>query len=137
MKKLTVYYGERADIDRMKKTLGGKIEHVDYTEYDFYDVTDEERARLGGEGKIVLCSFSHFIIGLLANVTSLSQIRAVAFVDSFLSRIDEAVDVEKVMKPLLSITDVFLFTTRADDVERLGDLASEIYRVSSFGDVQG
>ena len=136
MKKLTVYYGERSDLERLKKTLGDKIEHLDYTEYDFMDVTDEERLRLGGTGKIVLCSFSHFIIGVLAKLTSLHKPCKMAFVDSFVSLIDESVDVEAVMKPLLAVADVFIFTTRRYDVARFKTLASEIYCISSFDDME-
>ena len=129
--RLTVYLGERAQLDSLKRLLALKIEHTEYTEYDFHRLKRNEDAPLiTGEGRIVTYTFIEFV----RRAVSLARTDGVrtALVDSFISRLDESVGVEKYFEPLLKCMDVFLFTTREDDVERLGTLPSEVYRIGAY-----
>ena len=117
MNRITIFYGTRKKLDSYKELIYKKINHVDYTEYDFHNVSHEDRVRLGGEGKIVINTFARFVVKTIAEVKSGKLKRVTAFVDGFIGRIDDSVDVTEYISPLLlEACDVFYFTDNKSDI---------------------
>ena len=107
MKKLIVFYGEK-DLNIFKEMLSKKIDHTDYDEIDFTNVSAEDRVRFGGEGRIVLNTLSRFIVRTLAEVKSGNLDKHItAFIDGFISKVDESVDIVDYISALLEEVDVF------------------------------
>ena len=127
---ITVLYAKKGKLDILKETLSGKILHIDYTEYDFHNVSHEDRFRFGGEGKIVINTFARFVVKTIAEIKSGKVKSVTAFVDSFIGRIDESVDVTEYISPLLEVCDVFYFTDNKSDIERLKELNTTVYEIN-------
>ena len=129
MKKFTIFYGTSKKLHSFKELVAKKISHIAYTEYDFHNVSREDRFRFGGEGKIVINTFARFVVKTIAEVKSGKLKRATAFVDGFIARIDESVDVREYISPLLEVCDVFYFTDNKSDIERLKELNTTVYEI--------
>ena len=130
MNRITVLYGSSKKLDSFKELVGKKINHVDYTEYDFHNVSHEDRVRFGGESKIIINTFARFVVKTIAEFKSRNLKCTTAFVDSFIGRIDESVDVTEYISPLLEVCDVFYFTENKSDIERLKDLDATVYEIN-------
>ena len=130
MNKITIFYGTGKKLDSFKELLHEKINHVDYTEYDFHNVSHEDRVRFGGEGKIVINTFARFVVKTIAEIKSGKVKSVTAFVDSFIGRIDESVDVTEYISPLLEVCDVFYFTDNKSDIERLKEFNATVYEIN-------
>ena len=130
MNRITVLYGSSKKLDSFKELICKKINHVDYTEYDFHNVSHEDRVRFGGEGKIIVNTFARFVVKTIADVKSENLKGATAFVDGFISRIDESIDVAEYTSPLLEVCDVFYFTSNKNDIEQLKELDATVYEVN-------
>ena len=130
MNKLTIFYGTNKKIDSFKELLYKKINHIDYTEYDFHNVSHEDRVKFAGESKIIINTFARFAVKTIADVKSEKLNGATAFVDSFIGRIDESVDVTEYISPLLEVCDVFYFTDNKSDIERLKELNTTVYEIN-------
>ena len=130
MNRITIFCGTSKKLDSYKELIYKKINHVDYTEYDFHNVSHEDRVRFGGEGKIVRNTFARFVIKTIAEVKSGKLKRATAFVDGFIGRIDDSVDVTEYISPLLEVCDVFYFTDNKSDIERLKKLNTTVYEIN-------
>ena len=127
---ITVFYAKKEKLDILKETLSGKILHIDYTEYDFHNASHEDRVRFGGEGRIVINTFARFVVKTIAEIKSGKVKSVTAFVDSFIGRIDESVDVTEYISPLLEVCDVFYFTDNKNDIERLKELNTTVYEIN-------
>ena len=129
MYKITVFCCKHpVTLDSFKEILEKKTKHVDYTEFDFHRVSHDERVRLGGEGKIVLSTFSRFVAATVSDVKDNNRLRGItAFVDGFINRIDEFVNIAEYFKPLLDVCDVFYFTGNKGDADRLSALPVDVY----------
>ena len=130
MNKITIFYGTGKKLDSFKELLHEKINHVDYTEYDFHNVSHKDRVRFGGEGKIIVNTFARFVVKTIADVKSENLKGATAFVDGFISRIDESIDVAEYISPLLKVCDVFYFTSNKNDIEQLKELDATVYEIN-------
>ena len=131
MNKITIFYGTGKKLDSFKELLHEKINHVDYTEYDFHNVSHKDRVRFGGEGKIIVNTFARFVVKTIADVKSENLKGATAFVDGFISRIDESIDVAEYISPLLlEACDVFYFTDNKSDIERLKEFNATVYEIN-------
>ena len=130
MNKITIFYGTGKKLDSFKELLHEKINHVDYTEYDFHNVSREDRFRFGGEGKIVINTFARFVVKTIAEIKSGKVKSVTAFVDSFIGRIDESVDITEYISPLLEVCDVFYFTDDKSDIERLKEFNATVYEIN-------
>ena len=130
MNRITIFYGTSKKLDSYKELIYKKINHVDYTEYDFHNVSHEDRVRFGGEGKIVINTFARFVVKTIAEIKSGKVKSVTAFVDSFIGRIDESVDITEYISPLLEVCDVFYFTDNKSDIERLKDLDATVYEIN-------
>jgi hypothetical protein len=90
-----------------------------YTEYDFTNVSNEDRARFGGEGKIILNTFARFVVKTIADAKSCGDKLAVV-IEDFLPRIDEAVDIAEYIRPLFEVSVIiFYFAEDKNSVKRL------------------
>ena len=130
MNKITIFYGTGKKLDSFKELICKKINHVDYTEYDFHNVSHEDRVRFGGESKIIINTFARFVVKTIVEFKSRNLKCTTAFVDSFIGRIDESVDVTEYISPLLEVCDVFYFTENKSDIERLKDLDATVYEIN-------
>ena len=130
MNRITIFYGTSKKLNSYKELIYKKINHVDYTEYDFHNVSHEDRVRFGGEGKIVINTFARFVVKTIAEIKSGKVKSVTAFVDSFIGRIDESVDITEYISPLLEVCDVFYFTDNKSDIERLKDLDATVYEIN-------
>ncbi len=130
MNKITVFCSGSGALESFKKIALKKVKNVYYSDCDFHNLCSEERCRLGGESKIVLATFSRFVGKTVADVKGNKACGITAFVDGFIGRIDEAVNVAEYIKPLLEVADVFYFTHNERDAERLFGLPVELYRLS-------
>ena len=130
MKRITVLYGSSKKLDSFKELICKKINHVDYTEYDFHNVSHEDRVRFGGEGKIVINTFARFVVKTIAEIKIGKVKNVTAFVDSFIGRIDESVDITEYISPLLEVCDVFYFTDDKSDIERLKEFNATVYEIN-------
>ena len=70
------------------------------------------------------------MIKTIAEVKSGKLKRATAFVDGFIGRIDDSVDVTEYISPLLEVCDVFYFTDNKSDIERLKKLNTTVYEIN-------
>ena len=127
MNRITIFYGTSKKLDSYKELIYKKINHVDYTEYDFHNVSHEDRVRFGGEGKIVINTFARFVV---KTIKSGKLKRATAFVDGFIGRIDESVDITEYISPLLEVCDVFYFTGNKTDIKRLKEFNATVYEIN-------
>ena len=127
MNRLFVYYGDRGSLQSLKKSLCLSMEYISYSEGDFGNVSDYERYCIGGYNKIVLYTFAKFVSKAEHAVKSLKV--TAAFVDSFISYLDFGVDAVKCISALLEYVNVYLCTTREEDIEALGKLPTTIFRV--------
>ena len=130
MNRITIFYGTSKKLDSYKELINKKINHVDYTEYDFHNVSHEDRVRFGGEGKIVINTFARFVVKTIAEIKSGKVKSVTAFVDSFIGRIDESVDITEYISPLLEMCDVFYFTDNKSDIERLKEFNATVYEIN-------
>lgn len=130
MNRITIFYGTSKKLDSYKELIYKKINHVDYTEYDFHNVSHEDRVRFGGEGKIVINTFTRFVVKTIAEIKSRKVKSVTAFVDSFIGRIDESVDITEYISPLLEVCDVFYFTDDKSDIERLKEFNATVYEIN-------
>ena len=131
MNRITIFYGTSKKLNSYKELIYKKINHVDYTEYDFHNVSHNDRVRLGGEGNIVISTFARFVVKTIAEIKSGKLKRATAFVDGFISRIDESIDVAEYISPLLlEACDVFYFTDNKSDIERLKEFNATVYEIN-------
>ena len=130
MNKITVFFGTGNKLYSFKDLVAKKISHISYTEYDFHNVSREDRVRFGGEGKIVINTFARFVVKTIAEIKSGKVKSVTAFVDSFIGRIDESVDVTEYISPLLELCDVFYFTDNKSDIERLKELNTTVYEIN-------
>ena len=130
MNRITIFYGTSKKLDSYKELIYKKINHVDYTEYDFHNVSHEDRVRFGGEGKIVINTFARFVVKTIAEIKSGKVKSVTAFVDSFIGRIDESVDITEYISPLLEVCDVFYFTDNKSDIDRLKEFNATVYEIS-------
>lgn len=117
-----------------RETKDGFMNHLKnpacYTEYDFTNVSNEDRARYGGEGKIILNTFGRFVVRTIADAKSCGDKLSVV-IEDFLPRIDEAVDISEYIKPLFEVSTLIIyFAERKSSVERLraSGLHVEIYK---------
>ena len=130
MNRITIFYGTSKKLDSYKELIYKKINRVDYTEYDFHNVSHEDRVRFGGEGKIVINTFARFVVKTIAEIKSGKVKSVTAFVDSFIGRIDESVDITEYISPLLEMCDVFYFTDNKSDIERLKEFNATVYEIN-------
>lgn len=101
-----------------------------YTEYDFTNVSNEDRARFGGEGKIILNTFARFVVKTIADAKSCGD-KLPVVIEDFLPRIDEAVDIAEYIKPLFGVSVmVFYFAEDKNSVKRLREsgLTVEVFK---------
>lgn len=97
---------------RLKKTAC-------YTEYDFTNVSDEDRVRFGGEGKIILNTFARFVVRTIADAKNCGN-KVLVVIEDFLPRIDEAVDISEYIKPLFEVSAMIIyFAEDKNSVKRL------------------
>ena len=89
-----------------------------YTEYDFTNVSDEDRV-IGGEGKIILNTFSRFVVRTIADAKNCGD-KVLVVIEDFLTRIDEAVDISEYIKPLFEVSAMIIyFAEDKNSVKRL------------------
>ena len=90
-----------------------------YTEYDFTNVSSEDRARFGGEGKIILNTFARFVVSTIANAKSCGG-KVPIVIEDFLPKIDEAVEIYEYIKPLFDVSVMIIyFAEDKNSVKRL------------------
>ena len=132
MNRITVLYGSSKKLNSFKELICKKINHVDYTKYDFHNVSHEDRVRFGGESKIIINTFARFVVKTIAEFKSRNLKSTTAFVDSFIGRIDEdeSFDVTEYITPLFEVCDVFYFTDNKSDLERLKELNATVYEIN-------
>ena len=108
-----------------------------YTEYDFTNVSNEDRARLGGEGKIILNTFARFVVKTIADAKSCGD-ELLVVIEDFLPRIDEAVDVAEYIKPLFEVSVMIIYFAEDEkSAKRLREsgLTVEVYK-ETRGDIK-
>ena len=90
-----------------------------YTEYDFTNVSDEDRVRLGGAGKLILSTFSRFVVRTIADAKKRGD-KALVVIEDFLPRIDEAIEISEYIRPLFEVSDMIIyFAEDKNSVKRL------------------
>ena len=90
-----------------------------YTEYDFTNVSGEDRARFGGEGKIILNTFSRFVVRTIADAKICGD-KVLVVIEDFLPRIDEAADISEYIRPLFEVSAMIIyFAEDKNSVKRL------------------
>ena len=90
-----------------------------YTEYDFTNVSNEDRARFGGEGKIILNTFARFVVRTVADAKNCGD-KALVVIEDFLPRIDEAIDISEYIRPLFEVSAMIIyFAEDKNSVNRL------------------
>ena len=105
-----------------------------YTEYDFTNVSNEDRARLGGEGKIILNTFARFVVKTIADAKSCGD-KLPVIIEDFLPRIDEAVDIAEYKRPLFEVSVIiFYFAEDKNSVKRLRESG---LNVEVFKEIEG
>lgn len=129
MNTLAIFYGDKRKLEELKKLLYKKTRAVSYTEYDFHNVSHEDRLRLGGEGKIVIHTLARFVDKTVAEIKSGAIEGAVAFIDGFIARVEETVDVTEYISPLLEVCDIFYFAYNKSDAERLEKLGATTFEI--------
>lgn len=89
-----------------------------YTEYDFTNVSDEDRVRFGGESKIIINTFARFVVQTIADAKTSKK--PVVLIDDFISRVDEAMDISEYIKPLFEVSVMIIyFAEDKNSVKRL------------------
>ena len=105
-----------------RETKDEVIKHLNpayYSEHDFTNVSDEDRARYGGEGKIILNTFGRFVVRTIADAKSCGD-KLTVVIEDFLPRIDEAVDIAEYIRPLFEVSVfIFYFAEDKNSVKRL------------------
>ena len=130
MNNLTVFYGTKQKITGIKELLRKKLNYVEYSEFDFRNISTTQRFELTGEGKIILSTFQTFVTKTLTDVKSKKLKGVTAFIDGFISYLDECIDVGEYVTPLIEACDVLYFTTRDSDLERLKELNATVYKIN-------
>ena len=120
-----------------RETKDGFMNHLKnpacYTEYDFTNISNEDRARFGGEGKIILNTFARFVVKTIADAKCGDKLPVV--IEDFLPRVDEAVDVSEYIKPLFDVSvSIFYF---AEDKNSLKRLRESGLNVEVFKEIEG
>jgi hypothetical protein len=128
--KITVFYGSKEKLNGLKETLSGKVKHIDYTEFDFHNVSTEDRIRFGGESRIIINTFARFAVRTIAGVKGEKMKGVTAFVDGFISHIDEAEagNALEYITALADVCDVFYFAHH--ECDRLDSLNSTIFEIN-------
>ena len=130
MNKITVFHGNKEQLNALKEILSGKIKHIDYTELDFHNVSAEDRIKFSGESRIIINTFARFTVRTIAGVKGGKMNGVTAFVDGFISHIDEAY-VEAAVEyitALADVCDVFYFAHH--ECDRLGSLNPTIFEIN-------
>ena len=93
-----------------------------YTEYDFTNVSDEDRVRFGGgESKIITNTFTRFVVRTIADAKICGD-KVLVVIEDFLPRIDEAeaIDISEYIKPLFEVSAMIIyFAEDKNSVKRL------------------
>ena len=105
-----------------------------YTEYDFTNVSNEDRARFGGEGKIILNTFARFVVRTIADAKSCGD-KLPVIIEDFLPRIDEAVDIAEYIKPLFEVSVMIIYF--AKDKSSAKRLRESGLTVEVFKEIEG
>ena len=105
-----------------------------YTEYDFTNVSNEDRARFGGEGKIILNTFARFVVRTIADAKSCGD-KFMVVIEDFLPRVDEAVDIAEYIKPLFEVSVMIIYF--AKDKSSAKRLRESGLTVEVFKEIEG
>ena len=105
-----------------------------YTEYDFTNVSNEDRARFGGEGKIILNTFARFVVRTIADAKSCGD-KFMVVIEDFLPRVDEAVDIAEYIKPLFEVSVMIVYF--AKDKSSAKRLRESGLTVEVFKEIEG
>ena len=105
-----------------------------YTEYDFTNVSNEDRARYGGEGKIILNTFGRFVVRTIADAKSCGD-KLPVVIEDFLPRIDEAVDIAEYIRPLFEVSVIIFYF--AEDKNSAKRLRESGLNVEVFKEIEG
>ena len=108
-----------------RETKDGFMRHLKnpacYTEYDFTNVSDEDRVRFGGgEGKVIQTTFSRFVVRTIADAKICGD-KVLVVIEDFLAKMDaEAIDISEYIRPLFEVSAMIIyFAEDKNSVKRL------------------
>ena len=100
---------EGADVKFVRELFYKQMRNaIWYSEEDFCNVSLEEKALIGGEGKIVLTTFSRFVIRVIADAKKRGK-KPIVCLDDFVAHVDFATEIDEYVLPLLEVCEAVIY----------------------------